>query len=179
MPYSFYVGDVEVGESLQSVLRTSRTSTEEVLRIVYQPQARNPSPPRSSGRSPLTHRWPPAVQAVFRVRAATRCTASLQGTAATRLFYMRRPHHQNKQPSLKGTRKPFSSLLSVRMAASWRQEAVMRPCASGTFSRRHPLSPSPDTRIGSFVPYGMMTHRPPFLMHPTQRAEQRAFVTIL
>lgn len=37
LPYSFYVNDEEIADSLQHSLQSS-SSTEDVLRIVYQPQ---------------------------------------------------------------------------------------------------------------------------------------------
>jgi len=60
LPYSFFVNEEEVVSSLENVLsalqaKKETTSKEDVLRIVYQPQA------------------------VFRVRTVTRCTSSLEG----------------------------------------------------------------------------------------------------
>ena len=60
LPYSFYVGDGEVTGALGDALG-AETSTEAALRIVYVPQA------------------------VFRVRAVTRCTSTLPGHAAALL----------------------------------------------------------------------------------------------
>ena len=50
VPYSFFVGDLEVTSSLQDTLERLTVDSEKVLNIVYQPQA------------------------VFRVKAVTRCT---------------------------------------------------------------------------------------------------------
>ena len=58
MPYSFYVDDVEIVESLRKAIAESKADTEAAIRIVYQPQA------------------------VFRVRPVTRCTGSLAGHSA-------------------------------------------------------------------------------------------------
>jgi ribosome assembly protein 4 len=55
VPYSFYVGDGEVTDQLAGAL--GDTSTEQAVRIIYVPQA------------------------VFRVRAVTRCTSTLPGHA--------------------------------------------------------------------------------------------------
>ena len=55
VPYSFYVGDNEVSGSLGAAL--GDVSTEQAVKIVYVPQA------------------------VFRVRAVTRCTSTLPGHA--------------------------------------------------------------------------------------------------
>ncbi|XP_052801296.1 notchless protein homolog 1-like [Mya arenaria] len=58
VPYSFFVEDKEITESLEKTLDEKRLeSSEDVLDIVYQPQA------------------------VFRVRAVTRCTSSIPGHA--------------------------------------------------------------------------------------------------
>lgn len=54
-PYSFFLQEQEVMESLSSSLQASGAGTEEVVRITYQPQA------------------------VFRVRPVNRCTDTLQG----------------------------------------------------------------------------------------------------
>ena len=55
-PYSFYVNDTEITESLSKTLdKDLLESSESVLEIVYQPQA------------------------VFRVRAVTRCTSTIEG----------------------------------------------------------------------------------------------------
>ncbi len=57
MPYSFFVDDAEIITTLQQDgLEALKKSTEEVMTIVYQPQA------------------------VFRVRAVTRCSSTLTGT---------------------------------------------------------------------------------------------------
>ncbi|XP_043188536.1 notchless protein homolog 1-like [Amphibalanus amphitrite] len=57
VPYSFFVGDLEVTSSLQETLERLTVDSEKVLNIVYQPQA------------------------VFRVKAVTRCTSSIPGHA--------------------------------------------------------------------------------------------------
>jgi len=57
LPYSFYVGDDEVLQTLKDTIQAQKLSTEKVLTVVYQPQA------------------------VFRVRAVTRCSASMSGHA--------------------------------------------------------------------------------------------------
>ena len=58
VPYSFFVDDKEIVGSLDETLGEKRLEdTESVLEIVYQPQA------------------------VFRVRAVTRCTSSIPGHA--------------------------------------------------------------------------------------------------
>ncbi|XP_066551794.1 notchless protein homolog 1 isoform X1 [Amia ocellicauda] len=55
MPLAFYVNDVEMVSALASHLAGQAVETEKVLDVVYQPQA------------------------VFKVRAVTRCTSSLEG----------------------------------------------------------------------------------------------------
>ncbi|XP_040982525.1 notchless protein homolog 1 isoform X1 [Aquila chrysaetos chrysaetos] len=55
VPLAFFVHDVEIVASLEKTLAGQSVETEKVLDIVYQPQA------------------------VFRVRAVTRCTSSLEG----------------------------------------------------------------------------------------------------
>uniref|UniRef100_H9G3W7 NLE domain-containing protein n=1 Tax=Anolis carolinensis TaxID=28377 RepID=H9G3W7_ANOCA len=55
LPLAFFVGDSEIVASLEKTLSGQALETERVLDIVYQPQA------------------------VFRVRAVTRCTSSLEG----------------------------------------------------------------------------------------------------
>jgi len=57
LPYAFFVNDKEVTRSLGELLETESIETEHVVEIVYQPQA------------------------VFRVRAVTRCTSSMPGHA--------------------------------------------------------------------------------------------------
>lgn len=54
-PYTFFVKDVEVTSNLASALKNAVLDSEKVLEIIYQPQA------------------------VFQVRAVTRCTSSLPG----------------------------------------------------------------------------------------------------
>uniref|UniRef100_A0A8D1FZX6 Notchless protein homolog 1 n=1 Tax=Sus scrofa TaxID=9823 RepID=A0A8D1FZX6_PIG len=55
LPLAFYVHDAEIVSSLGKTLESQAVETEKVLDIIYQPQA------------------------VFRVRAVTRCTSSLEG----------------------------------------------------------------------------------------------------
>lgn len=55
VPYLFFVKDAEVVSSLGSCVQELGLETEQVLPVVYQPQA------------------------VFRVRAVARCTSSLEG----------------------------------------------------------------------------------------------------
>lgn len=55
IPFAFYVNDVEVIDSLEKNIGENFSSSEDVLEIVYQPQA------------------------IFKVRAVTRCTGSLEG----------------------------------------------------------------------------------------------------
>ncbi len=55
VPCAYYADDTEIRESLAASLQLDKLNTEKVLDIVYQPQA------------------------VFRVRAVTRCTSSLPG----------------------------------------------------------------------------------------------------
>ena len=58
VPYSFFVNDVEITEELEKALdKDALESSESVLEIVYQPQA------------------------VFKVRAVTRCTSTIEGHA--------------------------------------------------------------------------------------------------
>lgn len=55
VPLAFFVHDAEIVASLEKTLAGQSVETEKVLEIIYQPQA------------------------VFRVRAVTRCTSSLEG----------------------------------------------------------------------------------------------------
>lgn len=55
LPYSFFLNEVEIAEKLIANMKSDKVSSEEVLTIVYQPQA------------------------VFRVRSVSRCTSSLPG----------------------------------------------------------------------------------------------------
>lgn len=55
VPLAFFVHDVEIVTSLEKSLEKESVETEKVLDIIYQPQA------------------------VFKVRAVTRCTSSLEG----------------------------------------------------------------------------------------------------
>lgn len=55
LPLAFYVHDAEIVSSLGRTLESQAVETEKVLDIIYQPQA------------------------IFRVRAVTRCTSSLEG----------------------------------------------------------------------------------------------------
>ncbi|XP_012581522.1 PREDICTED: notchless protein homolog 1 [Condylura cristata] len=55
LPLAFYVHDAEIVSSLERTLASQAVETEKVLDIIYQPQA------------------------IFRVRAVTRCTSSLEG----------------------------------------------------------------------------------------------------
>ncbi|XP_071790204.1 notchless protein homolog 1-like [Asterias amurensis] len=59
VPYTFFINETEVTSSLEETLKTQKqeTETEKVLNIVYQPQA------------------------IFRVRAVTRCTSTIEGHA--------------------------------------------------------------------------------------------------
>ena len=58
-PYSFFVNDIEVSDTLGNTLSEAKTwtSPESVVEIIYQ------------------------AQAVFRVRAVTRCTSTIEGHA--------------------------------------------------------------------------------------------------
>ncbi|KAK2723541.1 notchless protein homolog 1-like isoform X2 [Artemia franciscana] len=56
-PYTFFVNEKEVVNNLEFTLKEDKLDTEKVLEIIYQPQA------------------------VFRVRAVTRCTSSMPGHA--------------------------------------------------------------------------------------------------
>ncbi|XP_076805283.1 notchless protein homolog 1-like [Clavelina lepadiformis] len=56
-PYSFFVNDAEILSDLKSLLEKEKISTESSIQIIYQPQA------------------------VFKVRAVTRCTSSIEGHA--------------------------------------------------------------------------------------------------
>ncbi|XP_062887094.1 notchless protein homolog 1 [Mobula hypostoma] len=55
LPLAFYVNETEIVTSLEKTLQEQRVETEKIIDIIYQPQA------------------------VFRVRAVTRCTSSLEG----------------------------------------------------------------------------------------------------
>lgn len=55
IPYSFFVNESEITGSLEETLESQTLETEKVVEIVYQPQA------------------------VFKVRAVTRCTSTIPG----------------------------------------------------------------------------------------------------
>jgi len=57
LPYSFFVNGTEIMQSLQATVTHEKMSMEQVINVVYQPQA------------------------VFRVRSVTRCSSSLSGHA--------------------------------------------------------------------------------------------------
>jgi len=57
LPYTFYVNEKEITSNLQELLETEKVETEKVVEIVYKPQA------------------------VFKVRAVTRCTSTIPGHA--------------------------------------------------------------------------------------------------
>ncbi|XP_070572350.1 notchless protein homolog 1-like [Ptychodera flava] len=57
IPYSFFVNETEITATLEEVLQKEEQETEKVLEIIYQPQA------------------------IFKVRAVTRCTSSIEGHA--------------------------------------------------------------------------------------------------
>lgn len=59
MPYNFFINEKELVESLDTFFEKEQVETEKVLEIVYQPQA------------------------VFKVRAVTRCTSTIPGMAAS------------------------------------------------------------------------------------------------
>ena len=59
VPYSFFINESEITGSLQETLESQTLETEKVVEIVYQPQA------------------------VFKVRAVTRCTSTIPGTCTT------------------------------------------------------------------------------------------------
>nr|CAB3264348.1 notchless protein homolog 1 [Phallusia mammillata] len=56
-PYAFYVNEKEILNDLETVVKQENVSTESAIKIIYQPQA------------------------VFKVRAVTRCTSSIEGHA--------------------------------------------------------------------------------------------------
>uniref|UniRef100_H2ZLW4 NLE domain-containing protein n=1 Tax=Ciona savignyi TaxID=51511 RepID=H2ZLW4_CIOSA len=56
-PYAFYINEKEILTDLQSIVENEKVSTEGIIQIVYLPQA------------------------VFKVRAVTRCTSSIEGHA--------------------------------------------------------------------------------------------------
>lgn len=64
IPYSFFINESEITGSLKETLETQTLETEKVVEIVYQPQA------------------------VFKVRAVTRCTSTIPGM----LFFQNPPN---------------------------------------------------------------------------------------
>lgn len=61
VPYSFFVNETEITGNLKETLESQTLETEKVIEIVYQPQA------------------------VFKVRAVTRCTSTIPGEALMNL----------------------------------------------------------------------------------------------
>ena len=59
VPYSFFINESEITGSLKETLQAQTLETEKVVEIVYQPQA------------------------VFKVRAVTRCTSTIPGMLFT------------------------------------------------------------------------------------------------
>lgn len=55
IPFAFYVNDIEITDSLENNIKENFSISEDVVEIIYQPQA------------------------IFKVRAVTRCTGSLEG----------------------------------------------------------------------------------------------------
>lgn len=70
-PYIFFVGDEEIKKTLNSTLNLAEVDTENVISIVYQPQA------------------------VFKVRPVTRCTSSMPGHAEAVISICFSPDGQN------------------------------------------------------------------------------------
>lgn len=56
VPFAFYINDTEITDSLQSNINENINISEDVLEIIYQPQA------------------------IFKVKSVTRCSGSLEGT---------------------------------------------------------------------------------------------------
>ena len=65
VPYSFFVNESEITASLKETLQTQTLETEKVVEIVYQPQA------------------------VFKVRAVTRCTSTIPGSRITSVMVIK------------------------------------------------------------------------------------------
>lgn len=65
VPYSFFVNESEITGSLKETLETQTLETEKVVEIVYQPQA------------------------VFKVRAVTRCTSTIPGSHNIIYLYLK------------------------------------------------------------------------------------------
>ena len=61
VPYTFFVNETEITGNLKETLESQTLETEKVVEIVYQPQA------------------------VFKVRAVTRCTSTIPGEALINL----------------------------------------------------------------------------------------------
>ena len=62
MPLAFYVNDTEITDTLEKSLGAKFNASEDVVEIIYQPQA------------------------VFKVRAVTRCTGSMEGSEMSFFF---------------------------------------------------------------------------------------------
>lgn len=64
IPYSFFVEEKEITDTLEMVMEKANVETEKVVQIVYQPQA------------------------IFRVRSVNRCTSSMPGNELRNIYIL-------------------------------------------------------------------------------------------
>lgn len=121
VPLAFFVHDAEIVASLEKTLAGQTVETEKVLDIIYQPQA------------------------VFRVRAVTRCTSSLEGHTEAVISVAFSPTGKYEGLAAGGGARqqplscPEGTTLSWALPplpGTWRAVLETPPSASGTSARR-------------------------------------------
>lgn len=120
MPLAFFVHDAEIVASLEKTLAGQSVETEKVLDIIYQPQA------------------------VFRVRAVTRCTSSLEGhtEAVISVAFSPTGKYEGLAQGGSGQRSScrcpaLGTLLSCSpLPGTWRVALETPLCDSGTSARK-------------------------------------------
>lgn len=126
MPLAFFFRDAEIVVSLEKTLAGQAVETEKVLDIVYQPQA------------------------VFRVRAVTRCTSSLEGHTEAVISVAFSP--TGKYEGLGaggglGARQGHRAEPDSPVSGTWRVALETPRSASGTSARRR-RSSQPKVGVG-------------------------------
>lgn len=126
MPLAFFFRDAEIVVSLEKTLAGQAVETEKVLDIVYQPQA------------------------VFRVRAVTRCTSSLEGHTEAVISVAFSP--TGKYEGLGaggglGARQGHRAEPDSPVSGTWRAALETPQSASGTSARRR-RSSQPKVGVG-------------------------------
>ncbi|XP_054703135.1 notchless protein homolog 1 isoform X2 [Grus americana] len=143
VPLAFFVHDAEIVVSLEKTLAGQSVETEKVLDIIYQPQA------------------------VFRVRAVTRCTSSLEGHTEAVISVAFSPTGKYEGLAAggglsSGRCPPWGTMLSQALfplPGTWRAALETPPSASGTSARRRHSSRPKVTGTGCSASPGRPTAR--------------------